>query len=184
MNVLLKCFAVAALAVPLAVTPAAAETPSKTCLAAIKSANTKHKPALIPADCWRMGPLHLGMKLAQARTILGTPGASQNLAITYRRKQIPMTRLFYVYPRNQANWLRLAPARQANFHPITLKLDFSDGTLVAMAVDHVVNIIAPPCPPSAPAHAFVHKDAAFPYGLHGLTLGAQLRLRLDAQQHR
>ena len=174
MNALLKWLAGAALAVALMVFPAAAETPSQTCLAAIKTANMRQKPALIPADCWRMGPLHLGMKLAQARTILGAPGASQNFSLSYRRKQIPMTRFFYVYPRNQANWLRLAPARPANFQPITLKLDFSDGVLVAIAVDHVVHIIAPPCTPSAPAHAFVHKDAAFPYGLHGLTLGASL----------
>lgn len=162
------------LAVALMSVPALAETPSKTCLGAIKAANSRHKPASVPADCWRMGPLHLGMSRTQARTLLGAPGASQDLSITYRRKKIPMTRLFYVYPRNQANWLRLAPAKAANFHPITLKLDFSDGVLVAMAVDHAAHIIAPPCTPSAPAHSFVHKDADFPYGLHGLTLGATL----------
>lgn len=163
-----------ALVVCVAVVPARAETPSKTCLAAIKSANARHKPALVPADCWRMGPLHLGMSQAQARTLLGAPGASQAVTITYRRKKMPMMRLFYVYPRNQANWLRLAPARQANFHPITLKLDFSEGVLVAIAVDHAAHIIAPACKPSAPGHSFVHKDVDFPYGLHGLTLGASL----------
>ena len=154
--------------------PALAETPSKTCLAAIKTANARHRAAAIPADCWRMGPLRLGMNLAQARTLLGAPSASQTLTITYRRKKIPMTRLFYVYPRNLTNWLKLAPARQADFHPITLKLDFSKDALVAVAVGHAAHIVPPPCKPSAPGRGFVHKDADFPYGLHGLTLGAKL----------
>jgi hypothetical protein len=154
--------------------PAAAETPSKTCLAAIKTATTGHKPAAIPPDCWRMGPLRLGMTLVQARTLLGVPGASQNVTITYRRKKIPMTRLFYVYPRNLANWLRLAPARQADFHPITLKLDFSKDVLVAIAVDHGAHVTPPSCKPSAPGRGFAHQDADFPYGFHGLTLGTKL----------
>jgi hypothetical protein len=154
--------------------PARAETPSKTCLAAIKTANARHRAAAVPTDCWRMGPLRLGMNLAQARTLLGAPGASQMLSLTYRRKKIPLTRLFYVYPRNLENWLKLVPSRQADFHPITLKLDFSKDVLVAVAVDHGAHITPPPCKPSAPGRGFVRKGADFPYGLHGLTLDAKL----------
>ena len=82
----------------------------------------RHRADKVPADCWRMGPLHLGMTGVQLRTLLGKPDASQNLATTYRRRKYPVTQLFYVYPRNLKNWLRLAPARQTDFHPVTLQL--------------------------------------------------------------
>jgi hypothetical protein len=154
--------------------PAVAETPSKTCLAVIKTANARHKPDAVPADCWRMGALRMGMTFAQARTLLGAPGASRALSVTYRRRKFPVTRLFYVYPRNLKNWLRLAPSRQADFHPIILKLDFSKEALVAISVDNNALINAPPCQPTAPGRGFVRKGADFPYGFHGLTLGAPL----------
>jgi hypothetical protein len=154
--------------------PATAETPSKVCLAAIKAANAHHKADSVADDCWRMGPLRLGMTLVQARTLLGAPGMNQALAVSYHRRKFPITRLFYVYPRNQKNWLRLAPARRTDFHPITLRLDFSKDALVAVRVDSSPHIVPPPCRPSAPGHGFVHKQADFPYGFHGLTLDAPL----------
>ena len=154
--------------------PAMAETPSKNCMAAIKLANTSRKPVSVPSDCWRMGPLRLGVKQIQARTLLGAPGASQNFTLTFRRKKMDVTRLFYVYPRNLENWLRLVPSRQADFNPITLKLDFSKDLLVAVSVDHAAHMIAPVCKPSAPGRRFARRPAEFPYGLHGVTLGAKL----------
>ena len=154
--------------------PAMAETQSKACLAAIQAANKRHKPELVPADCWRMGPLRMGMSFVQARTLLGAPGASRALSVTYRRRKFPITRIFYVYPRNLKNWLRLAPARQADFHPIILKLDFSKDALVAVSVDKNAQVTAPPCRPSAPGHRYAGNALEFPYGLHGLTLGAPL----------
>jgi len=154
--------------------PAMAETPSRTCLAVIKAANVRHRAEAVPDDCWRMGPLRLGMTMVQARALLGAPGLSQSLAVTYRRRKFPITRLFYVYPRNLRNWLRLAPARLMDFHPITLRLDFSKDGLAAIRIDDNTRITPPPCRPSAPGHSFVHKEADFPYGLHGLTLGTPL----------
>jgi hypothetical protein len=154
--------------------PALAETPSKACLGAIETANTRHKPNAVPADCWRMGPLRMGMTFAQARTLLGVPGASRALSVTYRRRKFPVTRLFYIYPRNLKNWLRLAPSRQADFHPVILKLDFSKEALVAISVDNTLRVVQPVCVPTAAGHAFVRQAAAFPYGFHGLTLGAKL----------
>ena len=66
------------LAMPALTMPAGAETPSQRCLAAIKAANATRMPGKVPADCWRMGPLHLGMNLAQARTLLGASDAVQD----------------------------------------------------------------------------------------------------------
>ncbi len=154
--------------------PALAETPSKTCVTMIKAATGKRHASAVPADCWRMGPLRLGMKLALVRTVLGAPDTSQDALLTYRRKKIAMTRLFYVYPRNLANWLRLAPQKETAFHPVTLKLDFSKDVLVAVAVDHDIHITFPPCTPRVGGRGFVQKPAGFPYGFHGLTLGASL----------
>ena len=135
--------------------PALAETPSKACLAAIKSATAKHKPDKVPGDCWRMGPLHLGMNMVQARTLLGAPDASQNFTLPYRRRQIAVTQLLYVYPRNLMNWLRLAPSRQADFHPVTLRLDFSKDALTAISLGATARIAAPPCKPGV-ARRFFH----------------------------
>jgi len=154
--------------------PAAAETQSRTCLAVIKAANVRHRAEAVPDDCWRMGPLRLGMTLAQVRTLLGAPGSSQTLIISYRRRKYPITRLFYIYPRNLRNWLKLAPARQADFHLVALRLDFTKDGLAAISVDDNARVTPPPCRPSAPGHGFVHKAEAFPYGFHGLTLGAPL----------
>jgi hypothetical protein len=154
--------------------PALAETPSKTCLAVIRTADGRHKPDAVPADCWRIGPLRMGMTFAQARTLLGVPGASRALSVAYRRRKFPVTRLFYVYPRNLKNWLRLAPSPQADFHPVILKLDFSKEALVAISVDDNAFISAPPCLPSAQGRGLARKGADFPYGFHGLTLGAPL----------
>lgn len=160
------------LAMPVGAGPAMAETPSKSCLAAIKAATTRHKPGDVPADCWRMGPLHLGMNMVQARTLLGAPGASENFTVSYRRRKLAVTQLLYVYPRNLQNWLRLAPARVADFHPVTLRLDFTKDALVAISVGDTAHIAAPPCKPSVTRRFFVRKGLDFPYGFHGLTLGA------------
>lgn len=154
--------------------PALAETPSQTCLAVIKAATARHKPGEVPGDCWRMGPLHLGMNLVQARTLLGEPGASQKFTVTYRRRKLSVTQLLYVYPRNLQNWLKLAPSRQADFHPVTLRLDFSKDALVAISVSDMAQIAAPPCKPSTLRRGFVRKGLEFPYGFHGLTLGAPM----------
>ena len=170
----MKRFCLGLIALLALAAPAGAETPSKTCLAAIKTANARHKPDAVPADCWRMGPLRMGMTFAQTRTLLGGPGASRALSVTYRRRKFPVTRLFYVYPRNLKNWLRLAPSRQADFHPLILKLDFSGDALVAISVDDSARVEAPPCQVSAPGHSHARKPADFPYGFHGLTLGAPI----------
>jgi hypothetical protein len=154
--------------------PALAETPSTTCLAAIKAATARHKDDKVPGDCWRMGPVHLGMNMAQARTLLGTPGASQNFTIAYRRRQIPVTQLLYVYPRNLRNWLKLAPSRVPDFHPITLRLDFSKDSLVAISLGAIARVTVPPCKPSVQRRGFVRSGQDFPYGFHGLTLGAPI----------
>jgi hypothetical protein len=154
--------------------PALGETPSKACLQAVKVADARHKPDAVPADCWRMGPLHLSMTPGQAKMILGTPGASENLTVVYRRRKYPVTRLYYGFPRNLKNWLRLAPVQVKDFHPITIRLDFFKDTLVAMSVDNTMRLDRPACIPSAPGHAFVHRAADFPYGFHGLTLGGKI----------
>ena len=154
--------------------PAFAETQSKDCLAAISKANAHHKADAIPADCWRMGPLRLGMSPIQAGALLGTPGAREDLTVTFRRRGYPMTRFYYAYPRNLKNWLRLAPAQIKDFHPVSIRLDFSKDMLVAISVDDTMRLDRPPCIPTAPGHAFVHRPADFPYGFHGLTLGAKL----------
>ena len=152
--------------------PAWAETPSKDCLSAIKAANARHRADKVPADCWRMGPLHLGMASAQLRSLLGKPDASQNLATTYRRRKYPVTQLFYVYPRNLKNWLRLAPARQTDFHPVTLQLSLFKDAVVAISVGTTARVAAPACTPRIQGHVFVRRGVDFPYGFHGLTLGA------------
>jgi hypothetical protein len=125
-------------------------------------------------DCWRIGSLKLGMTLLQTRTFLGVPGASNDVTLTYRRRKLVMTRQFYVYPRNLRNWLKLAPAGLKDFHPVTLKLDFSKGVLVAIGLDTEARITPPPCRPSAPGRAYVRGGVDFPYGLHGMTLGAPM----------
>jgi hypothetical protein len=169
---MMKRFCLGFLGVLALAAPALAETPSRTCLAEIQKANIRHRS--VPADCWRMGPLHLGMARVQARTLLGPPGASEDVVISYRRRKYPVTRLYYVYPRNLRNWLRLAPARLSDFHPVILMLDFSKDSLVAVSVNANARITPPPCRPNAPGHSFVHRNPDFPYGLHGLTLGAPL----------
>lgn len=155
-------------------TPAVAETPSTTCLAAIKAATARHKVDKVPGDCWRMGPLHLGMNMVQARTMLGVPGASQTFTVTYRRRKLPVTQLLYVYPRNIRNWLKLAPSRVGDFHPVTLRLDFSKDALVAISVGTTAQIAAAACKPSIQRRSFVRAGLDFPYGFHGLTLGAPM----------
>ena len=163
------------LSLPALTLPAKAETPSKTCVANIKAATgatAKHKAPPVPGDCWRIGPLKLGMTTLQTRTFLGVPDAVSDIPLTYRRKKIVMTRQLYVYPRNLGNWLKLAPPLAKNFHPITLKLDFSKGVLVAIGVDTEARVTPPPCKPSAPGRAFARTGLDFPYGLHGMTLGA------------
>jgi hypothetical protein len=114
------------------------------------------------------------MTLVQAKMILGTPGASENITVTYRRRKYPVTRLYYGFPRNLKNWLRLAPAQIKDFHPVTIRLDFFKDALVAVSVDNAMRLDRPACIPSAPGHGFVHRPADFPYGFHGLTLGTKV----------
>jgi hypothetical protein len=171
---MIKAVCLGFLAVLALAAPAVAETPSTTCLAAIKAATARHKADKVPADCWRMGPLHLGMNTLQARTMLGVPGASQTFTVSYRRRKLPVTQLLYVYPRNIRNWLKLAPSGQADFHPVTLRLDFSKDALVAISLGDTAHITAPPCKPSVQRRAFVRSVQDFPYGFHGLTLGAPM----------
>jgi hypothetical protein len=154
--------------------PAMAETPSKTCVADIQAAAKSRRAPPVPLDCWRLGSIKLGMTMMQTRTYLGMPGATREFTLRYRRRKIPVTRQLYVYPRNLRSWLKLAPARQQDFHPVTLKLDFSKGVLVAIGLDTEAKIMPPPCKPSVPGRAFVRAGQDFPYGLHGMTLGAPI----------
>ncbi len=163
--------AVAALALAL---PARAETPSRDCLAAIKAAVQRHRADRVPDDCWRMGPLKLGMSEMQARTLLGQPDASRVFTANYRRRKYALDQLLYVYPRNLKNWLRLGPARQQDFHPVTLRLAFYKEALVALTVRNDVRIAAPACVPKTAGRYFERKGVDFPYGFHGLTLGAAM----------
>ena len=154
--------------------PALAETPSKTCVANIQAANKSKRAPPVPQDCWRLGSIKLGMNMMQTRTYLGAPDASSDITLTYRRRKIVMTRQLYVYPRNLKSWLRLAPARQQDFHPVTLKLDFSKGALVAIGLDNSPRVTPPACKPSAAGRSYVRGGVDFPYGLHGMTLGAPI----------
>jgi len=153
---------------------ALAETPSLKCVADIQAANKRHGAPPVPVDCWRIGPLRLGMTQVQTRTFLGAPDASSDFTLSYRRRKVPVTRQLYVYPRNLHNWLKLAPAPAKDFHPVTLKLDFSKGALVALGVDTGARQTPPACKPSRPGRSFVRGGLDFPYGLHGMTLGAPL----------
>jgi hypothetical protein len=112
--------------------------------------------------------------MMQTRTYLGAPDAGSDITLSYRRRKIVMTRQLYVYPRNLRNWLRLAPSRQQDFHPVILKLDFSKGLLVAIGLDTSARVTPPPCKPSAPGRAYMRGGLDFPYGLHGMTLGAPI----------
>jgi hypothetical protein len=154
--------------------PAMAETPSKACVADIQAANKNKRAPAVPQDCWRLGSIKLGMSTMQTRAYLGAPDAESNIALSYRRRKIVMTRQLYVYPRNLRNWLKLTPAHLDDFHPVTLKLDFSKGALVAIGVDTEARVTPPPCRPSAPGRGFARGGMDFPYGLHGMTLGAPL----------
>jgi len=164
----------AGLGAPVLSTPTWAETPSVKCVAEIQAANKRHGVPPVPIDCWRIGPLRLGMTGVQTRTFLGAPDASSDFTLSYRRRKIPVTRQLYVYPRNLRNWLKLTPAHPGDFHPVTLKLDFSKGALVAIGVDTEARLTPPPCKPSSPGRSFVRGGMDFPYGLHGMTLGAPL----------
>jgi hypothetical protein len=163
-----------ALGTPVSIMPAWAETPSKTCVADIQAANRSRRAPPVPVDCWRIGPLRLGMTQVQTRTFLGAPDVSSDFTLSYGSRKVPVTRQLYVYPRNLHNWLKLAPAHPGDFHPVTLKLDFSKGALVAIGVDTEARLTPPPCKPSAPGRGFVRSGLDFPYGLHGMTLGAPL----------
>ena len=68
----------------------------------------------------------------------------------------------------------MAPARAQVFHPLTLKLDFSQALLVSIGLDAESQILSPACKPTAPGRAFVRTGQDFPYGLHGMTLGAPI----------
>jgi hypothetical protein len=154
--------------------PAMAETPSKACVANIQAATKSKRAPPVPQDCWRLGSIKLGMTALQTRTYLGTPGATSEFLLNYRRRKITVTRQLYVYPRNLRNWLKLAPARQQDFHPVTLKLDFSGGVLVAIGLDTEARVTPPACKPTAAGRTYVRDGVDFPYGLHGMTLGAPL----------
>lgn len=173
-RIFLKAAVLLALAAPVLSMPAMAETPSVKCVADIQAANKRHGVPPVPVDCWRIGPLRLGMTLVQTRTFLGAPDASSDFTLSYRRKKVPVTRQLYVYPRNLRNWLKLTPAHQGDFHPVTLKLDFSKGELVAIGVDTEARLTPPPCKPAGPGRGFVRSGMDFPYGLHGMTLGASI----------
>jgi len=154
--------------------PAMAETPSKACVANIQAAAKSKRAPPVPQDCWRLGSIKLGMTALQTRTYLGTPGATSTFTLNYRRRKILVTRQLYVYPRNLRNWLKLAPARAQDFHPVILKLDFSSGALVAIGLDTEARVMPPACRPSAAGRTYVRSGADFPYGLHGMTLGAPI----------
>ena len=163
-----------ALAVPGLTVPAWAETPSGDCLSAIKAADAHHRADKVPADCWRMGPLHLGMTSAQLHTLLGSPDASRTLDLPYRGRKYPVMQLRYVYPRNLKNWLRLAPERLADFRPVILTMSFFKNALAAVNVGDTHRAEVPACKPSIQSRGFFRKGADFPYGFHGLTLGAPI----------
>jgi hypothetical protein len=172
---LLVVLLAAAFILPGLILPAWAETSSQDCQTAIRSADAHHRADKIPMDCWRMGPLHLGMASAQLRTLLGRPDASQTLTADYRRRDYPVTLLSYVYPRNLKNWLRLAPARQGDFHPVTLQVLLFKESVAAISVSDAARSKAPSCAPSVQRRTSIRPGANFPYGFHGLTLGAPVK---------
>jgi hypothetical protein len=154
--------------------PAWAMTGEAACVAAIKSATAHHRAAAVPDDCWRMGPLTLGMTRRSAERILGSPLATRAAAMTYRRQKFALAETLYVYPRNLRNWLRLAPQTLDRFPPPTLRLFYWKDALVAIAAGNAGKIDAPDCKPQHPVTAFVRGGVDFPYDFHGVMLGAPL----------
>lgn len=151
--------------------PARAETPSAACVAAIRAADRRHHAAGVPADCWRIGPLTLGMARYAAEAAAGRPDASASLATVYHHRRFALAEAVYVYPRNLGSWLRLVPQAASHFHPPTLRLYYWRDELVAMTAGRDARIDLPACRPTRPVRNFRRGGVDFPYDFHGIALG-------------
>jgi len=154
--------------------PASAATPSRACVAAIKSANVRHRAIGIRPDCWRIGLLTLGMSQVAGQGVMGPPEAARDIAINYRRQKYPLHEALYVYPRNLKSWLRLAPEPLEHFHAVTLHLFYWKDSLVAIRLGSDARIDSAPCTPSLPTRPFERGGADYPFDFHGIALGAPM----------
>ena len=159
------------LALPL---PAWAMTGEAVCVTAFKSATARHLAATVPDDCWRIGPLTLGMTRRAAERTLGSPAATRTASVTYRRQKFALTEMLYVYPRNLRNWLRLAPQPIDRFSPPTLRLFYWKGGLVAISAGNAGKVEGPDCKQAHRAQAFNRGGKDFTYDFHGVALGMTL----------
>jgi len=166
--------ALLAAALLLAAFPAQALTPSSTCVAALKAANAKHRAAMVPDDCWRMGLLSLGISRVAAEGVMGPPDAFRQTGASYRRQKFGLVEAFYVYPRNLKSWLRLVPQPLERFQPITLHLLYWREKLVGIAVSHDARTDSAPCTAKTGGRVFLRGGADYPFNFHGIGLGAKM----------
>lgn len=154
--------------------PGRALTESNLCVAALRGSALRHRNTDIPADCWRLGPLRLGMSRLSVEGLLGGPDTGRDFTRLYRHRRYFLSEAVYVYPRNLKSWLRLAPQAAEDFHPVTLHLIYRDNVVVAIAVGDLSRTQAPGCVPPRPVRPFQRGGRDFPYDFHGIRLGTPL----------
>lgn len=154
--------------------PAPAWADNAACTAAIRGA-VAHR-ASVPAACWRVGPLTLGMTRRAAEEALGPPDQTGRRTILSRRRRTRLDTALYVFPRNLRNWLTLAPAAREDFHPATLRLAYAGDRLTAIAFGRSARIDFPACASRRnPDAGYQRGDADFPADFNGIGLEASLQ---------
>lgn len=144
------------------------------CIAAIRGA-VGHR-GKIPADCWRIGPLTLGMTRRVAEDALGPPDLVGSHSQMLRSRRLTFATTLYVFPRNLRKWLALAPAARQDFHFTTLRLAWQADTLVAIAAGRGARIDFPACTPRDKiAAAYRRGGVDFPADFNGIRLDSDLK---------
>lgn len=130
---------------------AAAPLSEAACAAAIRSVAGRPSAARVPARCWRVGPLVVGMSTGDVRDRLGAPDFEDSQALDAAHPRRPYAAVIYVFPRNLRR--RLAGRPSTAFDPRLLTLLFRDGRLVRIETSQSSSVESGRCLDGRPAPA-------------------------------
>lgn len=104
------------------------------CITRIRAAAEQKDPSAIPAACWRIGPLALGMTSADVLGAIGPADYAEKDHEKIAGKDTDVVHWLYVLPRNYPAQLAAHPVDRLKFRPTPLNIMFVDDRAATIVI--------------------------------------------------
>lgn len=138
---------------------------SQRCEAAIRAAVIEKHPDHVPQECWRIGPVALGMSHSDTEKALGVPDYTTHGG-----------NLFYLYPQNLRHSLKRHPIPPSQFQFVHMTIVYRDDRVVLIAAPGKTEVEYPPCKERKPLAWYVTTTKPkLPFRFGSIAVGDRLQ---------